>query len=191
MTRHICYICELSKKGKFFPKSQPYPTHKICDKCIAKNLRRNATMIDMITKRTKIIPTKEEQLAIELSFTTVRELNELSKENPKSANIIKDLSDCTDKDIIRSSLKKLALSNSSTEELIMHFYTVASINKRARERHDDQQKQPSDQQNQSKKSSELSLESLHDAVDTSEVTVAQSAENAQLVDELLSRAKKE
>lgn len=133
MTRFNCYICYISKKAKFFPKNQPYPTHKICDKCIAKNLRRNATMIDMITKRTNITPTKEERLAIELSFTTVKELTTLSNENPKAAGIIKDLADCTDKDIIRSTLKKLDISSSATNELIDHFYTVASINKRARE----------------------------------------------------------
>lgn len=132
MTRYNCYVCQLFKKAKFYPASQPYPTHKICDKCIAKNLRRNKTMIDTIIKKTKITPTLEEQINIELSFTTMKELTEVTKENPKTANLIRDMGECTDKDIIRLNLKKLDLSESSVDELVMHFYTVAIINERSK-----------------------------------------------------------
>ena len=91
MPKFSCYVCGLSRKPKFFPKSQPYAEYKICEKCITKNEKRNQHMINMLIKRTNITPTFEENQAIALSFRTEIEMKRIMQEDAKSAEVLNQL----------------------------------------------------------------------------------------------------
>lgn len=136
MPKFTCEMCICHKKGKFFPIKQPYPDKKICNKCITKNNRDNETMIKMLMKQTKENITNDEKKKIRLSFNTIREMKRTMQEKPKLVSVIKDLAECTNKNIAIEYLSQFGLTESTVQELADHFVTVAAINSRSNDETD-------------------------------------------------------
>jgi len=134
MPKLTCSVCRCCKKEKFFPNEQPYSDKYVCDKCINKNTRSNNTMASMLSKRSGETMSDEEKKAISLSFNTVSEIKQLAKDNPSFSNTMRDLAECTNREVIYEYLNPYNLSQETKDELASHFHTVALVNDRAREK---------------------------------------------------------